>query len=89
MCVCVCVYWFAWTVRVDFALVASGENCNFTVYFNLLTTTSSPFKGGLDSAVLAALMDRVLPPLVPIELINVAFENVRAKPVVGGSGIYE
>ena len=33
------------------------------------------FSGGLDSAVLAALVDRVLPPEQSIDLVNVAFQT--------------
>ncbi|PJF17556.1 putative asparagine synthase [Paramicrosporidium saccamoebae] len=35
------------------------------------------FSGGIDSVILAAIADRVLPPGVPVDLINVAFENRR------------
>jgi asparagine synthetase B (glutamine-hydrolysing) len=35
------------------------------------------FSGGIDSVILAAVADRVLPPGVPVDLINVAFENRR------------
>jgi hypothetical protein len=35
------------------------------------------FSGGVDSMVVAAVADKVLPKDVPIDLINVAFENVR------------
>ena len=35
------------------------------------------FSGGIDSMMIAAVVDRVLPPGVPIDLFNVAFENPR------------
>ena len=43
------------------------------------------FSGGLDSAVLAALVHRVLPPDEPVVLLNVAFENTRQQRVHGAA----
>lgn len=37
------------------------------------------YSGGLDSAILARLADLVVPADIPIELINIAFENPRLK----------
>lgn len=34
------------------------------------------FSGGLDSAVIAALVDKILPPLESIDLLNIAFEQI-------------
>jgi asparagine synthetase B (glutamine-hydrolysing) len=42
------------------------------------------FSGGVDSAVLAALADRCLPPHEPIDLINVAFEYQDASADAAG-----
>ncbi len=38
---------------------------------------SKIIKGGIDSMFIAAIVDRVLPPHIPVDLINVAFENPR------------
>jgi hypothetical protein len=49
------------------------------------------FSGGVDCAVLAAVLNRVLPPNVPVDLVNVAFDNARvrnaaSKASVGAGG---
>lgn len=72
----------------DSARLGAKESCdnNETSCDNELVSSARVailFSGGIDSAVIAALADRVVPPDEPIDLINVAFEQ---KPKTATAG---
>ena len=68
--------------RVEFARKIEQH----LVQHSAVPSVSVLFSGGVDCAVLAAILDRVLPPDVPIDLVNVAFDNERVRKAAAKEG---
>lgn len=66
------------TIRISSLVVFQMNSIYLNILILVIHSSQKIFfscGGGLDSTVLAALADRILPPDEPIDLLNVAFEQ--------------